>query len=83
METTSARSILRNEKDLTAGKWYAVGFKYCLSDNIDWASAMLYRYDGEGCWSDDDGEDVTLTLDPVLGFRVPVRDADAFAEQMS
>ena len=83
MQTESSPRILLSEKDLTAGKWYAVGFKYCLSDNIDWASAMLYKYEGDGCWSDDDGEEVTLTLDPVLQFKVPVGDADAFAEQMS
>jgi hypothetical protein len=39
------------------------------------------KYEGEGCWTDDDGEQVDLTLDPVLGFKVPVRDADAFGEQ--
>ncbi len=80
MQTQSSARILHNEKDLTAGKWYAVGFKHCLCDNIDWSSAMLYRYDGEGCWSDELGE-VELTLDPVLQFEVPVSDADAFAEQ--
>lgn len=75
--------ILWNEQSLTAGKWYAVGFKHACTDAIDWSGAMLFKYEGEGCWSDDDGEEVTLTLDPVLGFKVPVRDADAFAEQMS
>ena len=73
--------ILKSENDLTPGKWYAVGFEDCGFGGIDWGGSMLYRYDGDGCWSDDDGEPVELTLDPVLQFKVPVRDADAFAEQ--
>ncbi len=70
-----------NEKELTAGKWYAIGFRHLHTDAIDWNGAMIFKYEGEGCWSDDDGEEVELTLDPDLQCKVPVGDADAFGEQ--
>ena len=73
--------ILTDEKDLTVGRWYAIGFKN-VDGVIEWGGAMLYRYDGDGCWSDDDGEPVEATLDVLAQCKVPVSAADSFAEQI-
>jgi hypothetical protein len=69
------------EEDLIPGRWYAVGFRQIESDQIDWAGAMLYKYEGDGIWTDEAGEEVTDTLDPHLQIRVPCGAADEFALQ--
>lgn len=71
--------IVTEEKDLIPGRWYAIGFKP-LDGEIEWGGCMLYRYEGEGEWSDENGP-VDDTWDPVLQYRVHVSDADAFALQ--
>ncbi len=75
-----AGKIFTEEEQLTPGKWYAIGIKG-IDDTIDWFGARLLRYDGESCWSDEEGE-VEFVWDPVIQDHCVVGSADAFAEQV-
>lgn len=74
-------TIFTSEAELTAGKWYAIGFKQKEGEEINWSAAMIYKYEGNGIWSNEEGEEVEDTLDPALQLRVPCGAADAFAVQ--
>lgn len=73
--------IYQREQDLIPGRWYAIGFRGLESDAVDWSGAVLYKYEGDGVWINEAGEEVADTLDPVLQLRVPCGAADAFALQ--
>jgi hypothetical protein len=73
--------IVTDPKELQPGKWYALGFGNESATDIDWNNAMIYRYDGDGCWSNDDGEPVESTLDPFLQMRVGMDSAEAYGLQ--
>ena len=60
------------------GKWYAVGWK---QDDGRMDYQQIIRYEGDGCWSDDDGEEVTSLFDPILQLRIGVDGADDYALQ--
>jgi hypothetical protein len=75
----SAGAIFNAEEQLTPGKWYALGIEN-LEGRIEWGGARLARYDGEGCWSDEDGE-VAEIWDAMLQAWIPPGAADQFAEQ--
>lgn len=69
-----------NGAPLEAGKWYAIGF-LSLEDEFEWGSAMIYKYEGNDVWVDDNGSVIADTLDPHTQTRVHPSDADAFARQ--
>lgn len=73
--------IITNPDLLVAGQWYALGFGKESASDIDWGGAMIYRYDGEGCWSNDKGEPVESTLDPFLQLQVGMDSAEAYGLQ--
>jgi len=77
--------VITDPAKLEAGKWYACGFQTFDTDApgvvIDWGGAAIYRYDGEGCWSDESGEEVTSLFDPFLQARVAMHAADAYMVQ--
>lgn len=65
-----------------AGHWYCIGFElFSMVDTprMDWG--QIIRYDGEGCWSDDNGEPVESLYDPELRMQVAMDAADAYADQ--
>lgn len=72
-------AIVKDPAELVPGRWYAVGIAG-IDDEIDWGGAQLLRYDGEDCWSDEEGP-VELVWDPLIQQHIPVSDADAFALQ--
>ena len=59
------------------GKWYAVGWKM---DDGSTRWDQIIKYEGDGCFSDEDGE-VESLYDPILQMRVAVDAADAYAQQ--
>lgn len=59
------------------GKWYAVGWQM---DDGSTSWDQIVRYDGEGCWSDENGEIESL-YDPILQTRVAMDAADVYAQQ--
>ncbi len=64
------------------GKWYCIGFElYSMVDEprMDWG--QIIRYDGDGQWSDDNGEPVESLYDPELRMYVSMDAADAYACQ--
>lgn len=65
-------------RPLEPGQWYAIGFTEAFADRIDWDNSQLCRYDGENCWSDEDGP-VDSFFDPVTQSRT--RQADAYMRQ--
>jgi hypothetical protein len=77
--TQQRREKLTEEHELTPGKWYALGIRD-LDGAIDWGGARLLRYDGEGCWSDEDGE-VERLWDPFCAAWVAPAAADEFVVQ--
>jgi hypothetical protein len=74
-------AIHKDEKDLTPGKWYALGISN-EEGVIEWGGARLARYDGDGCWSDEDGE-IERIWDPLLQTYIAPGAAEEFAEQSS
>lgn len=78
--STAPTNVITNPQDLTAGKWYALGVE---NDDgaINWAGAMLARYDGDGCWSDENDEPVDGLFDPVLQCMVGMGSADGYVVQ--
>lgn len=73
-------SIITDTKNLTAGRWYAIGIKN-LSEKIEWGCAPLGKYLGDGCWSDDEGEPLETTWDVTLQVQISINDADAYMLQ--
>lgn len=71
-------TIVTDTKQMQAGKWYAVGWKR-EGGEMQWD--QLIRYEGDGCFSNDDGEEIESLFDPVLQTRVAVDAADAYAQQ--
>ena len=60
------------------GKWYCVGWE--MDDgSIQWD--QFIKYEGEGCFSNEEGEEVTSLFCPVLQLRVAVDAADRYALQ--
>lgn len=80
VHSASTQSESRASANLVAGKWYAIGFTGETRE-IDWGSAMIYRYDGDGCWSDDEGEVVHAFWDPFLQMLVSTDAACAYEPQ--
>lgn len=68
--------VIKLPQELEAGRWYAVGIAN-IEDVIEWGGAMLLKYEGDDCWSDESGE-VEFIYDPLIQQRIPVSDADAF-----
>lgn len=73
-------TAISNANELTADKWYAVGFRND-DGEIEWGGAMLYKYLGNGYWVDEDGEEVKTTFDPCLQLYVSPNGADAYMVQ--
>jgi hypothetical protein len=68
--------------ELIAGKWYCIGFELFSNQDVprmDWG--QILRYDGDGCWSDDDGNAVESLWDPELQMPVSMNAADAYQVQ--
>jgi len=61
-------------KDLEQG-WYVIGF-----DKLDGTPdyGPIYRYHGEGCWSDESGEEIERLYDPILQTYVATDAADFY-----
>ena len=75
--TRRAQMELKHKPEFVEGKWYAVGWK--MDDGqIRWD--QIIKYEGDDCWSDEDGE-VESLYDPILQTRVAVDAADAYARQ--
>jgi hypothetical protein len=72
--------IVTKLKDLQPGKWYAIGLED-ENGNIDWDGAPLYKYEGEGIWTADDGEPAGMIWDAYLDMPISIRYADAYMLQ--
>lgn len=71
-------TIVTETKDMKVGEWYCVGWK--LDDgSMQWD--QFVRYEGEGCFSGDDGEEIESLFDPITQARVAPDAADAYALQ--
>ena len=72
--------MITDHKNLIAGKWYACAFA---DDDrvLQWGAASIYRYDGDGCWSNEGGEEIDRLFDPYLQLYVAMDAADAYAQQ--
>jgi hypothetical protein len=68
-----------DESQLTPGKWYALGLGNA-EGLIEWGGARFARYEGDGCWSDEDGE-IERIWDPLLQAWIEPGAADQFALQ--
>lgn len=69
-------------RPLVAGKWYCIGFElFSMADTPRIDYGQIIRYDGDGCWSDDNGEPVESLWDPELQMPVAMNAADAYACQ--
>ena len=62
------------------GKWYCVGWE-ANDGSMQWD--QFIKYEGDGCFTGDDGEEVESLFDPILQCRVAVDGADAYAVQAS
>jgi hypothetical protein len=78
-------TIVTDTKELIPGRWYAIGIKTMFSevpdDPYDWGGAPLYKYEGDGEWSNDYGEPVTDTWDRDLQMDISINSADAYMLQ--
>lgn len=75
---TRAPVTVTDEALLEPGRWYAVGFEDDEGE-INWWSAELARYEGDGQWTDEDGRSIDSFYDPHMGLRC--RGADAYLRQ--
>lgn len=60
--------------------WYGIGFEDD-DGHINWNTAPICRYLGDGLWEDDDGNAVDAFWDPVLQLYVATDAPDAFLPQ--
>jgi hypothetical protein len=56
--------IVKDDKALIPGKWYAVGFYGLEADVVDWFSAPIYLYEGHGDWFDENDIEIFDIADP-------------------
>jgi hypothetical protein len=73
-------TVLFEPGGLVAGRWYALAIRD-LDGELDWSGARLLRYDGDGCWSDEAGEEVERLWDPIVENWIAPEAVDAFAVQ--
>lgn len=76
--STNTRAPVTDEALLEPGRWYAVGFEDDEGE-INWWSAELARYEGDGEWTDEDGCAKEGFYDPYMGVRCS--GADAYLRQ--
>lgn len=77
-ETVTRKEPITDETLLEPGRWYAIGFEND-DGEIEWWSADLARYEGDGQWTDEDGELVEGFYDRHMG--VWCSGADAYLPQ--
>lgn len=73
-------NIVIDTSGLIAGAWYAIGIKN-LDDAIEWGCMPIHKYEGEGYWTNDDGEQVETTWDATLQMSVGINSADGYLQQ--
>lgn len=75
-----ARNLVTDPKLLVPGVWYCC----VIADDdggLDFGGAILARFDGEGCWTDWDGEPRDRLWDPSLQMEVSMEAADGYLAQ--
>jgi len=76
------QNVIQDPSKLTPGKWYACAFASMEDEAIiEWGNATIAKYEGDGYWSDESGEEVDSLWDPILQARVAMDAADAYAQQ--
>lgn len=73
--------VKTEQAEFIPGKWYAMCFAE-VDEKIFPGGALLGKYEGDGCWSGDDGEEIESIWDPVLQCRVSPNGADCYVEQI-
>ena len=61
------------------GKWYCIGWQR-EDGSMQWDQFL--KYEGDGCFTDDDGNEVESLYDPILQCRIGVTGADAYQLQV-
>lgn len=73
-------SIITNTRNLVAGEWYVIGVK-SRTNEIDWGSMPICKYEGAGCWTTDHGDAVHTIWDALLQMSIDINSADAYLPQ--
>ena len=63
-------NVITDPANLVQGAWYLCGFEDL--PETEWSGMPIYKYKGDGCWSDDDGEPVDRLWDAELQLYVGI-----------